>query len=213
MSANLNPEKALIFRITHVDNLPWILDHGLHCRNSNEFDPNFVTIGNPDVISKRHTRKVELAPGGTLSDYVPFYFTPYSIMMLNIVTGHAGAPKREKQELVILVSSLYRLNDLGLPTLFTDRHAYPLFAKYSSDLADLGEIDWKLLQARDFKHDPNDPGKKERYQAEALVKDHVPIEALSGIGCYNEHTAESLRGQTAARGLELAIKVTPSWYF
>ena len=34
MSVNLNPEKALIFRIVHKDNVPWILDHdGLHCRN------------------------------------------------------------------------------------------------------------------------------------------------------------------------------------
>lgn len=33
MSNNLNPEKALIFRIVHRDNLPWILDHGLHCRS------------------------------------------------------------------------------------------------------------------------------------------------------------------------------------
>lgn len=33
MSA-LCPEKALIFRIMHIANVPWALDHGLHCRNS-----------------------------------------------------------------------------------------------------------------------------------------------------------------------------------
>ena len=27
---NLNPEKALIWRIVHRDNLPWILDKGVH---------------------------------------------------------------------------------------------------------------------------------------------------------------------------------------
>jgi len=31
-TSSLTPEKALIFRITHRDNLPWILEHGLHCR-------------------------------------------------------------------------------------------------------------------------------------------------------------------------------------
>jgi hypothetical protein len=30
---SLNPAKALIWRIVHRDNLPWILDHGLHCWN------------------------------------------------------------------------------------------------------------------------------------------------------------------------------------
>jgi len=34
MTENLNPERALIFRIVHVANVPWILDHGLHCKNS-----------------------------------------------------------------------------------------------------------------------------------------------------------------------------------
>jgi len=46
MSVNLNPEKALIFRIAHVANVPWILEHGaLFCRNSPQQDPNYVSIG------------------------------------------------------------------------------------------------------------------------------------------------------------------------
>ena len=50
MSVNLNPEKALIFRIVHVDNVPWILDHdGLHSRNWPEQNPNYINIGNPEV--------------------------------------------------------------------------------------------------------------------------------------------------------------------
>ena len=28
MSNNLNPQKALIFRIVHIRNVPWILEHG-----------------------------------------------------------------------------------------------------------------------------------------------------------------------------------------
>jgi hypothetical protein len=82
MSVNLNPEKALIFRIVHVDNVPWILDHdGLHCRNAADQDPDYVNIGNPELIGKRARCAVPVPPGGTLSDYVPFYFTPFSIMM------------------------------------------------------------------------------------------------------------------------------------
>jgi hypothetical protein len=46
MSKDLNPDKALIFRITHLDNVPWILDNGLHCRSSEVLDPDFVNIGN-----------------------------------------------------------------------------------------------------------------------------------------------------------------------
>lgn len=48
--ALINPERALIFRITHMANVPWLLAHGLHCRNSSEFDPNFRNVGNPDYL-------------------------------------------------------------------------------------------------------------------------------------------------------------------
>lgn len=90
MSKDLNPEKALIFRIVHRDNIPWILDHGLHCRNSTTFDPNYVDIGNVDLIGKRGGHPVPKPPGGTLNDYIPFYFTPFSIMLFNIKTGWGG---------------------------------------------------------------------------------------------------------------------------
>lgn len=49
----LNPEKALIFRIIHRDNLPWVLDNGLYCGNSTVRAPHWVSIGNPELISKR----------------------------------------------------------------------------------------------------------------------------------------------------------------
>jgi len=58
----LNPEKALIFRIMHIDNVPWLIDHGLHCRYSPDFDPNFRTIGNPELIERRRHRKVPIPP-------------------------------------------------------------------------------------------------------------------------------------------------------
>ena len=66
MSKDLNPEKALIFRIVHRDNIPWILDHGLHCRNSTTFDPNYVDIGNVDLIAKRNGCPVPKPPGGNV---------------------------------------------------------------------------------------------------------------------------------------------------
>jgi hypothetical protein len=90
MYKDLNPQKALIFRITHRDNVAWILDHGLHCPRSPTHDPNYVQIGNPELIDKRFSHLVQHQVGGTLGDYVPFYFTPFSMMLLNIKTGYNG---------------------------------------------------------------------------------------------------------------------------
>ena len=85
--SNLNSTKALIWRITHRQNLPWIMEKGLHAGGSPVRSENWTVIGNEDLINRRRFRDVPIAPGGTLNDYVPFYFTPFSPMMYNIHTG------------------------------------------------------------------------------------------------------------------------------
>lgn len=214
MSVNLNPEKALIFRIVHVKNVPWILDHdGLHCRNSPEQDPDYVNIGSAELIEKRSHRVVPIPPGGTLSDYVPFYFTPFSIMMYKIKTGHGGITTRKNDEIAIFVSSIHRLRQLEMPYVFTNQHAYPPDTDFYTEVEDLKHVDWALLRSRNFKTDDEDPGKQLRYQAEALVHSRAPLRALLGIGCFNSTVKQRLDEWLAARKLQLDVKTTPAWYF
>ena len=104
-SQSLNPQKALIFRIVHRDNLEWILTHGLWAGNGQQQNPHWVHIGLPELIAKRARHPVPLAPYGVLNDYVPFYFTPFSPMLSNIHSGR-GVPQRENDEILILVSNL-----------------------------------------------------------------------------------------------------------
>jgi len=210
---SLKPENGLIFRIAHIDNVPWILDHGLHCRNALERDPNYVEIGNPELIVKRAHRAVFVPPGGVLSDYIPFYFTPHSPMLLNIKTGYQGITKRPMNEIVIMVSSLPTLVAREIPFVFTDRHAYLQTASFFSDLAQLDRIPWDLLQNRDFKKDVYDPGKFERYQAEALVHQHLPVSALSGIICHGDAQKTFLQAEVEKRQHKLQVAVKPNWYF
>jgi hypothetical protein len=210
---NLNPEKALIWRIVHKTCVPWLLDNGVHSRSSQLKDPQYVNIGNVELIDKRAHREVPIGPGGTLSDYVPFYFTPFSPMLYNIKTGYGGITKRSNEEIVILVSSLHHVKGLGLRFVFTDRHAYPRLARYFDDLKDLSKIEWELLQRRDFKRDPDDPEKVERYQAEALVHGHLPIEGLLGLVCYDKETKQELEVLVADRGLGLKVHQLAGWYF
>jgi ssDNA thymidine ADP-ribosyltransferase, DarT len=210
---NLNPEKALVWRILHRANLTWVLQNGIHCGNSPTRSPQWVSIGNAELIDKRAVRPVPIWPGGTLGDYVPFYFTPFSVMLRNIQTGWSGIKQVPNEDIVIMVSSLRRLSQLGLPFLFTDSHAYSSLASFYDDLAQLGRIDWPLLQRRDFKRDPEDPGKLERYQAEALVHQRVPLEALLGIVCYTDVVRAEIESKMQALGAALPVHTRPNWYF
>lgn len=85
---------------------------------------NLRQIGNPELIAKRAYRTVPVSPGGTLSDYIPFYFTPCPPMLLNIKTGYQGLPRIPMPEVAILVSSLHRVVQQGVAFVFLDRHAY-----------------------------------------------------------------------------------------
>lgn len=209
----INAQKALIFRITHRQNIPWLLRNGLCCSNGETKDPDFVSIGNPDLIDKRSTREVPLPPGGTLADYVPFYFTPFSPMLYNIKTGYGDITQRENDEIVFLVSSLRDLQANSIPFVFTDRHAYLQTARFSAELGELDMIDWALLQQRDFRRDPEDRGKIERYQAEALIHRQLAPSALLGITCYNDQVRKDIASEAASRGLDLKIVKRQGWYF
>ena len=116
-------------------------------------------------------------------------------------------------DIVIFVSSLPRIAEQGIEFVFTNQHAYPLMADYFTDLVRLDQIDWPILQSRDFKHDPDEPGKKERYQAEALIWKQVPLEALQGVCCYTAVVERQIQAAIERRDLTFKVAVQPSWYF
>jgi len=208
----LTADANRIFRITHAQNVPWILQHGIHCRNSGVIDTNFVAIGDPDLIAKRCGHVVHAPPGGTLADYVPFYFTSHSKMFYNIHTGR-GVPKHDNRDIAIIVSSLDHLAANRVRYLFTTGHAYMKESGYCTDKADLSKIDWPLLNSRNFQNDPNDPGKSNRYQAEALAHRHVPVRAVLGIACYDVETADRLAAVAVRLQIQVKIEAKPRLYF
>lgn len=206
----LNPAKALIFRIAHRANLSDLLTNGCRCR-SDTTGQGYTEIGNQELIERRVSRVVECPPGGTLADYVPFYFTPYSPMLYNIKTGYGGVQKRPMSDILILVTSLHTLLEMKHLFVFTDRHAYLKTAQFSADLSDLeSRIIWPALQARNFKKD--DVDRFEKYQAEALVHRHVPLNALKGIVCYDQTVKGAVQTEIDSKGLPMKAIARGEWY-
>ena len=134
-------------------------------------------------------------------------------MLLNIKTGHGGLRQTPVQHIIFLVSSLPKVVEQGVPFVFTDRHAYLKTAVFSSELTDLSRIDWTILRTRDFKRNPDDPGKFERYQAEALIYRHLPVTALTGIACQGAAQQTLLRRRLDEAGVSLSVLPIPNWYF
>jgi hypothetical protein len=212
LSEILTANNGYIFRITHRDNVPHLIANGVHSRNSACVNPNFVEIGHPEIIDKRQTRAVLVPPYGTLADYVPFYFTPCSPMLYNIVTGWKGLRQRSRSEIVVLVSSLKRLEEAGIAYVIADRNATLLAATIAPGRGLIESLSWENWRNRDFKHDPNKPDKVERYQAEILVHRHLPAPALGGIITYDESTQVLVAQSVTDAGLTIGVHARPAWY-
>lgn len=208
----LNRKRALIFRITHASNVPWILDNGVHAASSGVLDPDYRPIGKEDLIERRALRVVPVEPGGVLADYVSFYFTPRTPMLLNIRTGR-GVEQHPMSDIVMLVSSVHTLVEKDIPFVLTDRHAYLQAARYANDLSGLSAIPWEQLQASDFQRSEEDPSRIERYQAEALVHRHLPLDALLGMACYDQGSKRRIEDELTRRSLKMRLVVDSHPYF
>ena len=133
-------------------------------------------------------------------------------MLLNILTGFNGVTKRPRAEIVVLVSSLPRLDADGIPYVVADRNASLVHATFSSGQAGLSGLPWAAWKGSNFKHDPNDPEKHERYQAEALVHGILPANALRAIITADNQTQVSVSQAVSNAALSIPVITQVSWY-
>lgn len=135
-------------------------------------------------------------------------------MLYNIETGYGGMTKVSPRDIIIFVSSLFHISELQFPFLYTDRHAYLVHAQFYKDINQLENIiNWKILQERDFRKDPEMPEKSERYQAETLIHNHVPVEAFKGIICYDNKVEKHVCTVCEQHKVAIPVHATSRWYF
>jgi hypothetical protein len=204
---------AQIFRITHINNLPFILRAGLHCPTAVIQDPAFTPIGFPTLIEYRKERVVPIAPGGTLADYVPFYFWPKSPMLYVIHKGNdPEVIKTPQQDIIYLVSSLEALQTSACQFVFTDRHAKLDYANFYNKPGEVNLLNWELIKTDQWARS-HGPERMEMKQAECLVYQHVPLTAIIGIAVLNQAANDLTSQYLTEAGVQIPVKVKPEFYF
>jgi hypothetical protein len=200
---------VFIYRITHIDNLGFILDNGLYSKSSDKQDPKFISIGNNEIINARSVKDVDVHPGGTLADYVPFYLGNRSPMLYKIQKGYGRSPR----EIVYLVTTLDAILAHSCQFVFTDGNARAELVHFYSQHQEqiLHELDWEAINAKYWNEDYHKQHKK---QAEVLVLQHVPMSAIKYIVCYDESTKNlifKLLHTGNAPHIQLAVR--PTYYY
>ena len=211
----LVPENPKIYHIVHVDRLPSIIEQGYLWSDAKATELNLAgtRIGMSAIKERRLKTSLSSYPELKVGQCVPFYFCPRSLMLYLLYKGnHEDLSYRGGQNSIIhleadLKQTVAWAEEQGLRWAFTLSNAGSSYFEDRSSLDRLGEIDWKAVNARNWKEH------KEGKQAEFLLEECFPLHLISSIGVrrqpmYN-HVHELLR-DTPRKPI---VCVEPNWYY
>lgn len=205
---NVDYRSQFIFRMIHFENLEFVLNNGMHAKNSPVQDPDYINIGDVQLIEQRRNYHVGInPPGGDLGDFVPFYFGGHSPMLYNIKTGYRGVQFRPQEQIVYLVCRIGDVMEQCAEWCFTDGHAKNHITEFFNRAEDLSQVDWAVVKSRQWSNDDNDRDRMRRKQAEFLVKNQVPACCIAGIIVRTEQRRQFVQEILDRLSMKIAIKV------
>lgn len=206
------PVPTPIYHITHLDNLPGILQAGgLHSKA--KLQNPLVDVSHYDLQERRRTKAVPCTAGGTLHDYVPFYFAPRSPMLNAIhhdnVAGYSGG----QNPIIYLVSSVQGVLGHRLAFAFSDGHPTMRLSRFYDEPGELARVNWNVMQSRQWNDTAEFPNRKQLRQAEFLVHQFFPWDCVQSIAVRTEATKRSVEAALTQAGHRTRVKLEPAWYF
>jgi hypothetical protein len=211
------PNPTPILRIIHVDNLRTILARGaLHSTNHTPNDGlQYRVIHNKEIQNTRHARAVSCGPGGTMHDYIPFYFGYLSPMLLQLKTGRVAGYNEGQEPIIYLQTTVQAVIAAGRRFVFSDGHGIAVYTEWFDDAARLDQVDWNMVNQRYWTDNVNDMDRQRRKQAEFLIHEFCPWEIIQDI---TVHSAR-MRAQVEAVLSDFPIaqrklvNVYTGWYY
>jgi len=212
--------KINIYRMTHIENIPHILQYGITHQNSKDSNPNYKAIGDTTLIDRRKNKTINVTNGKEkiietikLGDFIPFYFGIKMPMLYVIQHGGNFVPEATNPENIIyLVCSVIKIYKSGLIFYFSDGHATDNLTVFynKEEIKNINHIvDWSAIKTSYWGGSENLDLKRKK-QAEFIVKEDIPPEFIIGYGCYNEKAKEKLINFGVEKN---SIKIIPKAYY
>ncbi len=213
-------DEIKLYRITHIDNIPHILEYGITHKNSNKSNPNYKEIGDLSLISTRSRKKITVTNGEqkcikeiNLGDFIPFYFD-VRMPMLYVIQHGGNFVKSQTQafDIIYIVCKLDEILRLDNEYYFTNGHATDNLTMFY-DKSKINEIttilDWDSIDTKYWGGTENAEIKWKK-QAEFLIKGDIPPNFIKYFICYNEFIKEKLINFGIS---EQKIKIDSNAYF
>jgi hypothetical protein len=221
------PNPVRLFHITAIDNLADICQRGaLVSKNAGaSLGINYQNIAHGGAQSSRAGRSVIDPPGGTVHDFVPFYFAPRSPMLFSINSGNVAGCDLRQADILHFETTVEAVTSASGDIVFYDRNATLRYSEAFNDLALLpSKVAWDLITespsldgyCRYFQNNFNNAryvDRMERRQAEFLVKHRVALTCMTRIGVINHAKAQIVGEVLVKSGIHLPVEVKTDWYF
>jgi hypothetical protein len=206
--------------MTHIKNIPHILQYGITHRKSLNANPDYVAIGDISVIGTRETKQVNISNGNysqsfgkiTLGDCIPFYFDK-RMPMLYVIQHGGNCVERAtpKEDIIYVVCKISDIVKSGAIYYFSDGHALGAMTVFydSSQINNLPNLlDWTAIKSNYWGGDENHLLRQKK-EAEFLVANDIAPENICGFVCYNETVKQRL----IEMGVNKTISVQPEAYY
>ena len=209
------PAAPKIYHIVHVDRLVSIASDGFLWSDAElqqRARPGTV-IGMSTIKQRRLTNPVSCRPALTVGDCVPFYFCPRSVMLYVVsMANHPELSYRGGQGPIVHLEADLRetvawaeRNDRKWA--FTLSNAGSNYFEDRCDLAQLDEIDWSAIEARDWRQC------REEKQAEFLVERSIPWALIHGVGANSHAVCGQASQAVRTADHQPPVRLRPEWYY
>jgi hypothetical protein len=209
MTKDLN--RTPLFHITDVENLAGIVAGGLLS------DKNLIAQGGPtigigyDHIKQRRLTqtRVPCSNNRFVGEFVPFYFCPRSVMLFVVNKGSTGRPPGCQRTILHLVTSVSRAIGTGSEWAYSDGNAgaaYPTFFNNEHELD--ARLNWDAINEK-----ANWSSVRTEKQAEFLVADTYPWDAILAVGCFDENIAQKVTDLLSDVPNAPKVLVRRDWYY
>ena len=212
------PTNPKIYHITHVRNLPQIVEAGVLWSDAKRIDCGLdCDVVGMAKIKRRRLEEIEVAchPGTRVGEYVPFYFCPRSIMLYMLHMGnHPDLDYHEGQRPIVhlqadLVTVVEWAKREGRRWAFSDRNAGAYYVDFYSDVAQLDQVNWEAVATNQWR----EASVKEGKQAEFLIHESFPWELVERVGVVDPSIERQVNGILASVQARPTVIVERGWYY
>lgn len=212
------PSNPKIYHITHVRNLPQIVEAGVLWSDAKRIEIGLdCDVVGLSHIKTRRLKEIEVTchPGTFVGHYVPFYFCPRSIMLYILHRrNHPDLNYTEGQgPIVHLEANLHRVVDWAESEervwAYSLENAGAYYARFHTGLPDLRLVNWDAVRAADFR----DAAIRRAKQAEFLIHERFPWELVETIGVCDNSTRQVVAESIRSAEHQPDVLVKRDWYY